>query len=77
MQNGRCPRIGKTRLESCAKREKLIGIRSADFIRASDTQMSHTKAGHMTAPDQFAETLIKTLACGSHPHMTLRIEERG
>src|SRR3989304_6023992 len=31
-----------------------------------------TKAGHMTAPDQFVETLIKILACGSHPHRTLR-----
>jgi type I restriction enzyme S subunit len=27
----------------------------------------------MTAPDQLAETLIKTLACGSHPHKTLRM----
>jgi hypothetical protein len=26
----------------------------------------------MTAPDQLAETLIKILACGSHPHTTLR-----
>jgi hypothetical protein len=30
----------------------------------------------MTAPDQFAETLIKTLACGSHPHTTLRVSEQ-
>lgn len=26
----------------------------------------------MTAPDQLAETLVKALACGSHPHTTLR-----
>jgi hypothetical protein len=33
------------------ERGKLIGIRSADFIRASGHEHRAKQAGHMTAPD--------------------------
>jgi hypothetical protein len=37
---------------------------------AATTTVPHQQAGHMTAPDQFAETSNKPLPNGSRPHMT-------
>jgi hypothetical protein len=47
----------------------LIGTRSANSIRASGHMRRTQRAGHMTAPDQAAKTMLKTLARGGRPHM--------
>src|ERR1700722_17755208 len=33
----------------------------------------HERAGHMTAPDQVAKTMLKTLASGGRPHMSFAL----
>jgi hypothetical protein len=51
-----------------SKRASLIGIQSADFIKASG-YVPRKQAGHMEATDQSRSDRQKNLAYGGHPHM--------